>query len=95
MKFSFACVFSFSNLFASRRRESDEEHDYERPSFGSNVSTILLLFRDHKWELSFMKEPDLMLKYSTFMCFFVFIGIVIVQALNNPYVESIQTFWAM
>lgn len=34
-----------------------------------------------------MKEPDLMLKYSTFMCLIVIIGIIVIQGLNNPYVS--------
>lgn len=37
-----------------------------------------------------MMEPDLMLKYSTFMCFIVFIGIVTIQSLNSPYVVFLE-----
>lgn len=77
-------VFSFNHLFSSRRRDSCEDAEYERSSFSSKVSTILLRFRNKKWEMSFLHEQDLMLKYSTFMCFIVFIGIIVAQALNNP-----------
>lgn len=76
---------SFNNLFSSRRRDSDcDDAEYERSYFSSKVSTILLRFRNKKWEMSFLREQDLMLKYSTFMCFVVFIGIIVAQALNNP-----------
>ncbi|XP_055322091.1 adenylyl cyclase X E-like isoform X2 [Sitodiplosis mosellana] len=76
--------FHFNHLFSSRRRDSCEDAEYERSSFSSKVSTILLRFRNKKWEMSFLHEQDLMLKYSTFMCFIVFIGIIVAQALNNP-----------
>lgn len=84
----FSRNFSFNHLFSSRRRDSCEDAEYERSSFNSKVSTILLRFRNKKWEMSFLREQDLMLKYSTFMCFIVFIGIIVVQALNNPWAIS-------
>lgn len=78
---------SFNHLFSSHREyNGDDPEDYERSNFGSNVSSVLLRFRDREWELSFMKEPDFMLKYSVLMCFIVFIGIFVVQTLNSPYV---------
>lgn len=79
----FSLAVSFHNLFSSRRFIDDHEEG-ERPSFSSNVSTVLLRFKDKRWECSYMKEPDLMLKYSTFMCLAVLIGIIGIQALNNP-----------
>lgn len=80
--------FSFHNLFSSRRYSDNAE----RPSFSSHVSTVLLRFKDKRWECSYMKEPDLMLKYSTFMCLAVLIGIIGIQALNNPWVNFWQIF---
>lgn len=87
--FLFLCLFtSFNHLFSSRRRDSNEDSEYDRSSFSSKVSTILLRFRNKKWEMSFLREQDLMLKYSTFMCFIVFIGIIVAQTLNNPWAIS-------
>lgn len=92
---------SFSHLFSNRRHEHNEDEenndaeDYERSDFGSNVSTILLRFRNKEWELSYMKEPDFMLKYSVLMCFLVFIGIIVIQSLNSPYVISISVFFLL
>lgn len=77
-------LYSFNHLFSNRRRDSCEDTEYEQSSFSSKVSTILLRFRNTKWELSFLREQDLMLKYSTFMCFIVFLGIAVSQAFNNP-----------
>lgn len=85
---SFSASRSFNHLFSSRRRDSNEDTEYDRSSFSSKVSTILLRFRNKKWEMSFLREHDLMLKYSTFMCFIVFIGIIVAQALNNPWAIS-------
>lgn len=79
--------FSFNNIISSRRRDSndgDDDAEDERSSFSSKISPILLRFRNRKWEFSFLHEQDLMLKYSTFMCFVTFIGIIVSQALNNP-----------
>lgn len=71
-------------MFSGRRRYTDDNLENERASFSSNVSTVLLRFKDSKWEWSYMREPDLMLKYSTFMCLAVLIGIIGIQTLNNP-----------
>lgn len=72
-------------MFSGRRAYNDEQQpESDRASFSSNVSTVLLLFKDSKWEWSYMREPDFMLKYSTFMCLAVLIGIIGIQALNNP-----------
>lgn len=81
---------SFNHLF-SNRREADggDPEDPDPENFNSNLSSVLLCFRNKEWELSFMKEPDCMLKYSVLMCFIVFVCIVIVQSLNSPY-EMIQ-----
>lgn len=91
--FVFFYFHSFNHLFSSRRTEDDDPEDNERSNFGSNVSTILLRFRDKEWELTFMKEPDFMLKYSVLLCFIVFIGIFIVQSLNSPYVIHKLRLW--
>lgn len=77
---------SFNHIFSNRRRDTDDHIESDRSSFSSNVSTVLLRFKDRKWEWSYMREPDLMLKYSTFMCLAVLIGIVAIQAFNNPLV---------
>lgn len=86
--FTVSTDFSFNNIISSRRRDSNDDNgddaEYERSSFSSKISPILLRFRNRKWEISFLHEQDLMLKYSTFMCFVTFLGIIVSQALNNP-----------
>lgn len=94
---------SFSHIFAQRRSsrtpltkndDSSGRPSYsKRKSFSSNVSTIFMRFRVLRWEWSFMKEPDLMLKYSTLMGFLVFIGILVIQATNSPYVKPMSFFF--
>lgn len=76
---------SLKNIFKCRtfhRRLTDENP--ERQSFSSNVSTFFLRFKDKTWEFSFMREPDLMLKYSTFLGLVVFLGIFIIQIIDGP-----------
>lgn len=70
----------FSNSTFGGRKDSNQ---LERASFNSNVSTILLYFKEKKWEWSYMREPDLMLKYSTLLGLFVFLIILTIQTMNN------------
>lgn len=88
MKFSFSHIFGQHRSMRQRLTSTNSENirpSYnKRKSFSSNVSTIFMRFRDLRWEWSFMKEPDLMLKYSTLMGFIVFLGILVIQATNSP-----------
>lgn len=85
----FLSFHSFNHLFSNRRDDDDPE---DPENFNSNVSTVLLRFRNKAWEQSYTEEPDFMLKYSVLMCFIVFIGIIIVQSLNSPYgLDAFQT----
>lgn len=79
LSISFNHIFS-NSTFGKGRKDSNQ---LERASFNSNVSTILLYFKEKKWEWSFMREPDLMLKYSTLLGLFVFLIILIIHTINN------------
>lgn len=91
-------LFSFNHIFStssSRRRLTSDQPNVlatDRSSFSSNVSNVFLQFKDSTWEWPFMREPDLMLKYSTSMSVIVFITILLMQILNNPLVLYVQYF---
>lgn len=77
-----------STMSRSHRTISQELNISEvggRVSSGSNnvVSTMFLCFNDRSWEWSYMREPDLMLKYSTLMGFVMFVTILSMQTLNG------------
>lgn len=83
----FCFISSFNQIFSKakfRRRNTDESIAMERHSFSANVSTFLMRFQTSGWEWFFMKEPDFMLKYSTFIGLIVFVGILGIQTLNSP-----------
>lgn len=80
-------IFSFNHIFSNTGGGRKDSSQLERTSFNSNVSTVLLYFKERKWECSYMREPDLMLKYSTLLGLFVFLIILIIQTMNNAWVE--------
>lgn len=57
--------------------------DAERKSMKS-LSLAFMCFKDKQYEMSFLKEPDCMLKYSVLMGFIVFLIIVGIQVISNP-----------
>uniref|UniRef100_A0A1S4GVP2 adenylate cyclase n=1 Tax=Anopheles gambiae TaxID=7165 RepID=A0A1S4GVP2_ANOGA len=48
-----------------------------------NMSPFFMCFENKRWELSYLQEPDLMLKYSVLMSFIVFVCILLIQILND------------
>lgn len=60
------------------------EDEMEERNFRNNVSTFLLMFKDYRWEMLFLREPDVLLKYSIIIAFIVFVGILMVQGINRP-----------
>lgn len=65
---------SYCNAY--KRNDVDSDHRLD------NLSPFFMCFENKRWEWPFMKEPDLMLKYSILMSFIVFICIFTVQLLN-------------
>lgn len=49
-----------------------------------NLSFAFMCFKDKKYERSFLKEPDCMVKYSVLMGFVVFLIILGIQLISNP-----------
>lgn len=65
------------------------EDEMEERNFRNNVSTILLMFKDYRWEYLYLREPDVLLKYSIIIAFIVFVGILFIQGINRPWVYFI------
>ncbi|XP_055628453.1 adenylyl cyclase X E [Toxorhynchites rutilus septentrionalis] len=81
--------FQFNKIFStSHQTTNDVSNDLRL----DNISTFFMLFETKHWEWSFMKQPDLMLKYSVLMSFAVFICIFSIQVFNNA---SGFYFWLM
>lgn len=74
---------SFNKIFSGKNTRRITEADPERKSM-KNLSLIFLCFKDRKFELSFLKEPDCMLKYSVLMGMVVFLMIIGIQVISNP-----------
>ncbi|XP_021695355.1 adenylate cyclase type 2 isoform X2 [Aedes aegypti] len=65
----------YSNSYTNNDTISDSRLD--------NLSTFFMCFENKRWEWLFMKEPDLMLKYSVLMSFIVFVCIFLTQVLDK------------
>ncbi|XP_039448978.1 adenylyl cyclase X E-like isoform X1 [Culex pipiens pallens] len=96
-KFQFNKIFSTSQVTPTTTTASSYCNAYKRNDVDSdhrldNLSPFFMCFENKRWEWPFMKEPDLMLKYSILMSFIVFICIFTVQLLNYA---SGYYFWSM
>ncbi|XP_063700963.1 adenylyl cyclase X E [Culicoides brevitarsis] len=74
--------FNLNKVFTTKSREprrtpEDEDRD--------SISTLCLCLSPKSREISFLSEPDNVLKYSTLMVFFVFVVIFIIQNMNKPF----------
>lgn len=76
-------LFSFNKIFAGKNKRRITEDDPEKKNM-KNLSLFFLCFKDRKFELSFLKEPDCMLKYSCLMGLIVFLMIIGIQVISNP-----------
>uniref|UniRef100_A0A1A9X0W6 adenylate cyclase n=1 Tax=Glossina brevipalpis TaxID=37001 RepID=A0A1A9X0W6_9MUSC len=72
----------------SKRLTQDE---MEEQNFRRNITSMCLFFKDWRWEMQFLREPDDMLKYSVIMGVIIFLGIMAIQSINK--VQS-TNFWA-
>lgn len=73
----------FDTFFKSKSKDLQMESDIEKPRFTA-VSPIFLNFRSFKMEWKFLREPDLMLKYSVLMSFIIYLSVISIQIINNP-----------
>ncbi|XP_055382596.1 adenylyl cyclase X E [Condylostylus longicornis] len=76
-KFHVSRLWCFGNQGHLTRDEIEER------KFRKSVSTFFLLFKDWAWEKQFLKEPDVMLKYSCLAGILTFTGIFILQIINK------------
>ncbi|XP_062552165.1 adenylyl cyclase X E isoform X2 [Armigeres subalbatus] len=88
--------FQFNKIF-STRRDTLQQQTSSTPYYSNgstnnenindsrldNLSTFFMCFENKRWEWLFMKEPDLMLKYSVLMSFIVFVCIFLIQVLDK------------
>ncbi|KAL9911197.1 adenylyl cyclase X D isoform 3-T3 [Glossina fuscipes fuscipes] len=72
----------------SKRLTQDE---MEEQNFRRNITSMCLFFKDWRWEMQFLREPDDMLKYSVIMGVIIFLGIMAIQSINK--IQS-TNFWA-
>jgi adenylate cyclase len=88
-KFRCSKIYSASKSKSSANIEHsdilDDDMDEEEAMDDSfdKISSIFLFFSQRTWEMSFFREPDMMLKYSVLMGFVVFLSIVGIQILND------------
>ncbi|XP_030372395.1 adenylyl cyclase X E isoform X2 [Scaptodrosophila lebanonensis] len=66
-----------------RRNTHLTQDELEEQNFRRNITSFCLFFRHRDWELHFMKEPDVMLKYSIALCWLVYCGLLAIQLLSK------------
>ena len=64
----------------SKRLTQDE---MEEQNFRRNITSMCLFFKDWRWEMQFLREPDDMLKYSVIMGVIIFFVIMAIQSINK------------
>ncbi|KFB36670.1 AGAP007631-PA-like protein [Anopheles sinensis] len=74
----------------SRNGSSEPRNNEVDTNRLDNMSPFFMCFENKRWELSYLREPDLMLKYSVLMSFIVFVCILLIQILNDA---SGAYFW--
>nr|XP_036214802.1 adenylyl cyclase X E isoform X1 [Bactrocera oleae]XP_036214808.1 adenylyl cyclase X E isoform X1 [Bactrocera oleae]XP_036214815.1 adenylyl cyclase X E isoform X1 [Bactrocera oleae]XP_036214816.1 adenylyl cyclase X E isoform X1 [Bactrocera oleae]XP_036214822.1 adenylyl cyclase X E isoform X1 [Bactrocera oleae] len=76
--------------FGHEKRLTQDE--MEGQIFRSNITSVCLFFKDWRWELMFMKQPDFMLKYSVLVSYITLVCAIVMQAVNSSPTEA---FWAL
>ncbi|XP_034482620.1 adenylyl cyclase X E isoform X2 [Drosophila innubila] len=66
-----------------RRSTNPTQDEIEEETFRRNISSFCLLFRIRNWELQYIKEPDVMFKYSIALAWFVYICLLTIQLLSK------------
>ena len=81
-------IFSETSSTVRRSYNYEDQIDFEENRIYhakklNNISTAFLCFENKKWEILFLQERDLMLKFSVLMSLLVYITIVGIQILNK------------
>ncbi|XP_020717868.1 adenylate cyclase type 8 isoform X2 [Ceratitis capitata] len=76
--------------FGHMKRLTQDE--MEEQIFRSNITSVFLFFKDWRWELMFMKQPDFMLKYSVLVSYITLLCAFIMQAVNTT---QTLAFWTL
>ncbi|EDV50278.1 adenylyl cyclase X E isoform X1 [Drosophila erecta] len=66
-----------------RRSTRLTQDEIEEETFRRNISSCCLFFRIRNWELQYMKEPDVMLKYSIALAWVIYMGLLTIQLLSK------------
>lgn len=66
-----------------RRSKNLTQDEIEEETFRRNISSFCLLFRTRNWELQYIREPDVMLKYSIALAWFVYMCLLSIQLLSK------------
>ncbi|KAM8710536.1 hypothetical protein ACLKA7_017195 [Drosophila subpalustris] len=66
-----------------RRSTNLTQDEIEEETFRRNISSFCLLFRIRNWELQYIKEPDVMFKYSIALAWFVYMCLLTIQLLSK------------
>ncbi|XP_023169792.2 adenylyl cyclase X E isoform X2 [Drosophila hydei] len=66
-----------------RRSTNLTQDEIEEETFRRNISSFCLLFRVRNWEIQYIREPDVMLKYSIVLAWFVYMCLLAIQLLSK------------
>ncbi|XP_017481431.1 PREDICTED: adenylate cyclase type 2 isoform X4 [Rhagoletis zephyria] len=81
----------FSKIcFGHEKHLTQDEMEEQR--FRNNITSLFLFFKDWRWEIMFMKQPDIMLKYSVFVSYITLLCAIIMQAVNS---SQTLAFWIL
>uniref|UniRef100_A0A7G3AB74 adenylate cyclase n=2 Tax=Lutzomyia longipalpis TaxID=7200 RepID=A0A7G3AB74_LUTLO len=76
--------FHFNKIFSGSKGRRQTEIDLEKSQLTS-LSMIFLCFKNKRDEWCFLNEPDFLLKYSILAVFIVYLLVLGIQILNQPY----------
>ncbi|GAB0100963.1 Adenylate cyclase [Sergentomyia squamirostris] len=76
--------FHFNKIFSGDKNRRQTEVDLEKNQLTS-LSMIFLCFKDRHDEWPFLNEPDHLLKYSILAVFIIYLLVLGIQILNQPY----------
>ncbi|XP_034655456.1 adenylyl cyclase X E-like isoform X1 [Drosophila subobscura] len=66
-----------------RRSTRLTQDEIEEETFRRNISSFCLFFRIRNWEMLYMREPDVMLKYSIALSWVIYMGLLTIQLLSK------------
>ncbi|XP_034107550.1 adenylyl cyclase X E isoform X1 [Drosophila albomicans] len=66
-----------------RRSTNPTQDEIEEETFRRNISSFCLLFQIRNWEYQYIKEPDMMFKYSIALSWIVYMSLLTIQLLSK------------